>query len=118
MKKTVTRLASRMSSIWALPGRAFAGVKRLVLMTECGVPRQDGDVERSSRCGVGEIEHAPGCGNAAQVLGDAVEPVTWRWAGRRLGDEVEAMTDSGAGPPDNETTFAGSGPPRTVQMAL
>jgi len=32
MKKTETRLASRMSSIWALPVRAFAGVKRLVLI--------------------------------------------------------------------------------------
>ena len=32
MKKTVTRLESRMSSIWDLPVRAFAGVKRLVLI--------------------------------------------------------------------------------------
>ena len=47
MKKTDTRLASRMSSIWALPVRAFAGVKRLVLIVRmrCASSRID-DVER------------------------------------------------------------------------
>jgi len=38
MKKTDTRLASRMSSIWALPVRALAGVKRLVLIVRMRWP--------------------------------------------------------------------------------
>ena len=108
MKKTVTRLASRMSSIWALPVRAFAGVKRLVLIVRmrCASSRID-DVELArSTVAVSRkyLNSAPA--RPPTILRrfsvNALEPVTWsvlRPALGELGDEVERDDRlAGAGP--------------------
>ncbi len=97
MKKTVTRLASRMSSIWALPVRAFAGVKRLVLIVRmrCASSRMaTSSVSVTVAVSRKYLNSAPAraTDDLAQVLGEGLgagqveraEPALGQ-----LGDEVE-----------------------------
>jgi hypothetical protein len=95
MKNTDVRVESRMSSIWALPVRAFAGVNRLVLIVDAvGLVETVRRAPRDGR-GVAEVlEHGAGArtDDLAQVLGERLragqveraEPALGQ-----LGDEVE-----------------------------
>ena len=97
MKKTDTRLASRMSSIWALPVRAFAGVKRLVLIVRMRwassrTTTSSGSVDVRGVAEVLEQRARPAADDLAQVLGERLGAgdVEGLEAQRgQLGDEVD-----------------------------
>ena len=113
MKNTDTRLASRMSSIWALPERAFAGVKRLVLTLRirCASSRTTTS-SGSLTFAVSRkyLNNAPA--RAPTILRrfsvKAFEPVTWRVLSPRSASSATrftAMTDLPVpGPPSTRKT--------------
>ncbi len=126
MKKTDTRVASRMSSIWALPVRVVAGVKRLVLIVRmrCASSRMTTS-SGSLTVAVSRkyLNNAPA--RPPTILRrfsvNAFEPVTWSVRSPRpdsSATRLTAMTDFPVpGPPSTmKTTRAGSGRRRGPSM--
>ena len=107
MKKTDTRLASRMSSIWALPVRALAGVKRLVLIVRIRwassrIATSSGSVDGRRVAEVLEQGAGAAADDLAQVLGERLR------AGQVEGPEAELgeLGDE----VDRDDRLAGAGP--------